>query len=81
LEINDLIQVYPNPVSEILTITNLQNTTVKVFIYNSIGQNLSTFSFSETKQIDTSKLESGIYQLLICDQNGRKIHNTSFIKN
>jgi PKD repeat protein len=81
LEINDLIQVYPNPVRDILTITSIQNTRVKAFIYNSLGQNISTFSFSETKQIDTSKLESGIYQLLICDQNGRKIHNSTFIKN
>jgi len=64
------ILLYPNPAKDELNLkwNNLINITVTIF--NSIGQELSTFFLSKDKRIiDISELQKGLYFLKIIDGN------------
>ncbi|ANF51157.1 propanediol utilization protein [Chryseobacterium glaciei] len=72
----DDIQIYPNPVSDILNITNVsEKTTYK--IYGATGQLLQSGNINN-KQVNVSSLIKGAYVITIQDKNISK--NNKFIK-
>lgn len=63
---------YPNPVSNILTLSNA-NTISNVEIYNLLGQKVFAKGFSNTEiQIDLSNLETGIYMVKVSSHETQK---------
>ena len=66
------ITMYPNPASDIL---NLESKKVigKVEIYNVLGQSVITTSIQLSGQIDTSKLNKGVYFVKTAHQTQRLI--------
>ena len=61
------IGVYPNPVSSSLNISGLENSTN--YLYNSIGQLVLSSNLST---IDLSRLDKGVYILIVEDENKNK---------
>ncbi len=64
------IKIYPNPVKDILTITNTENITVKILSVS--GSLLKEQSSSSNITLDLSFLNSGIYILEISNLKGKK---------
>ncbi|MCF6307734.1 MAG: T9SS type A sorting domain-containing protein [Flavobacteriaceae bacterium] len=62
-EIENKIQIYPNPAKNILTINSLGQSIKSYKIYNTIGQEVLSNSSFNTNQINISYLNSGIYFL------------------
>lgn len=65
-----LLEVFPNPVSDILHLKNLPCAVVDYSIFNSLGQVVASGSSSGT--IPVAALEPGLYFLQIKDGNCRK---------
>ncbi|WP_417369016.1 T9SS type A sorting domain-containing protein [Flavobacterium beibuense] len=66
------LSYYPNPVSNILTLSNA-NTISNVEVYNLLGQKVVANNFSNTEiQIDLSNLETGIYMVKVSSQETQK---------
>ena len=63
----DNYQIYPNPTNGMLYIKSNQPFS-KVSVFNILGQMVETTS--ENNQIDISKVKSGVYFLMIEDENG-----------
>lgn len=64
------IKVFPNPASDKISLTNLENNTFR--LYSILGKEM-TYQFSEqTQQIDISHLRAGIYLLEIRGANDSK---------
>lgn len=64
------INVFPNPTSDKISLTNLENNTFK--LYSILGKEMN-YQFSEqTQQIDISHLRAGIYLLEIRGTNDAK---------
>ena len=58
------VEIYPNPASNQITITNAQNS--KLYIYNIAGQLIKTIDNSDNKlDIDISNLADGLYTIKI----------------
>jgi len=78
-----LIEIYPNPANEVLSINlgHLDLATVKIEVMNSIGQ-VVLISDAKSNQVDlnVSELSSGIYFIKMV-QNGKESINQKFIKN
>jgi|GEM_PF-2501722 len=70
------INIYPNPVSDILTLKNIYEFE-SVKVYNQLGEQCD-FNFTPS-QIDVSSLESGLYFLKV--ERGNIIQSIRFIKN
>ena len=69
LEENNLetVTLYPNPTSDVLTISNLENATIE--IYNLLGQVMTTKTNSSNQEtIDVSGYRSGTYFIKISNQ-------------
>jgi hypothetical protein len=65
-------ELYPNPVSEVLTLTQLPNE-AQITIYSVVGEKIKTLeSQQNTETIDISELTPGIYMI--------KVNNSSFRK-
>ena len=73
-------QLYPNPVSEILTIEwNEEKPSVDVFlIYSSTGQLMMKIPYKKQEQLDLSGLSPGFYRLIIKGDFGELPY--SFVK-
>lgn len=79
-EINTSISVYPNPVSDILTIINNSNNRfISYSIFNSVGKKVLTNSVFENS-INISSLVDGVYNLELKTKDG-KIIRKSFVVN
>jgi glucuronoarabinoxylan endo-1,4-beta-xylanase len=72
------IMVYPNPVSDYLQFSSI-NDVNHLLIYNLIGQQLISIDNPEEKTIDVSKLKPGVYLLKINESGIDKC--IKFIKN
>ncbi len=61
----EVFSVYPNPVSDILQITNSSSLQTEIELYNLHGHKIKSIELAEaiTQQINVSKLASGIYIL------------------
>ena len=81
-EINTVenIKIYPNPVKDVITISNLQNIDLKTIeVYNILGSlvlqvNIKDLSFNDNLQLNLSDLKKGVYfTKLISANNQSKI--------
>jgi hypothetical protein len=68
--------IYPNPVSDILNVTNVDNNT-KYEIYNAVGQIVKSGALEDHK-IRVAELAKGIY--FITFKNDKKAESVKFIK-
>lgn len=69
------VKLYPNPTREKLNLFcgNSIKQGTEIFVYNSLGQNvITTYVSGSVSEINTSKLSSGVYQILLL-ADGRKI--------
>lgn len=75
---NQSIQIYPNPVKDILNIVTSDNSNYTIQIFNSNGQLIHRVETDSKLQLDTSGYKSGIYYVQI---NSNKYFSTlKFIK-
>ncbi|WP_395074605.1 T9SS type A sorting domain-containing protein [Flavobacterium sp.] len=80
-EFSNYFTIYPNPVSNVLSITQKENITISsINIYNTLGQLVLVIpNAKNTKTIDVSSLTTGNYFIKI---NSDKVtSNTKFVKN
>ena len=71
------INIYPNPVTDELTIENGQGTAI---IYNALGQSVQEVNIDASKvQLKVSELPQGIYTIHIHKTNGESI-TKQFVK-
>ncbi len=67
---NEIARIYPNPVSDFLTLEGFENQTVKII--NLLGRTVLTLQIKEiTEQLDVTILAKGIY-LLETSKGGRR---------
>lgn len=66
----DFVNVYPNPMADRLNIATTKSG--EFTIYSISGEVVKTFNVSESKSIDVSKLNSGIYFLKLNGHGGSK---------
>jgi hypothetical protein len=75
-EINE-VNIYPNPTSSILNI-EIEKDDLQYVIYNTQGLLINKGNV-ESKQIDVSKLSSGMYVLQLNSKDGDLIHRKQFL--
>ena len=77
---SDFFTIYPNPVADILNITNKNQLEISsIIIYNTLGQQVQTFiNANNTTSIDVSQLKTGLYFIKINSEKG--ITTSRFIK-
>ena len=74
-----LVDVYPNPVNEELTINTGNDSYNNLTITNSLGQTLITKAITSSQsKVDVQSLPTGLYYLTLKGENGIKTQN--FIK-
>jgi hypothetical protein len=65
------IKLFPNPVSEVLSIHNVANLEISsVEIYNSLGQLIQVITHPENNSVDVASLQTGVYILRINTDEG-----------
>jgi beta-glucanase (GH16 family) len=73
--ISPKIKLFPNPVTDELTIINSENTNASAAIYSNSGQKIySCILNNENTNIDFSNFKSGIYLVLLTFQTGIKTY-------
>ncbi len=71
---NPTFHIYPNPAFDYINIDQRKKNTLRVFIYNSSGQLIKTFSLHAlSNKIDLSELKEGVYYLKIVTAQKAKI--------
>ncbi|WP_395056234.1 T9SS type A sorting domain-containing protein [Flavobacterium sp.] len=80
-EFSNYFSVYPNPVSDVLTISAKESISVSsINIYNTLGQLVLVIPNAQnTKTVDVSSLTTGNYFIKINSDKGTS--NTKFVKN
>lgn len=79
---NFAVAIYPNPTSSVLNfrLNELVDSSIKIEVYNIIGQLTKTKTTSETKgYIDIADLSSGVYLLKFQTEDGGKITTKKII--
>lgn len=71
------VGIYPNPVKNVVTITNADKIT-NIEVYNAVGQKVISSNVLQNNQLNLSKLSKGAYFLKI--ENAGKIEMIKFIK-
>ena len=68
------LMFYPNPVLDVMYLTNMQNEDINVCIVNEIGQVVSNIDVQACHkiQVDISKLSQGTYQLVYFSNSGKR---------
>lgn len=75
------IVISPNPVSEMLTISNLPSTAATINIYSASGQIQKTISVTGKKEnISVSKWTGGMYTLHVLNASGTEIETRQILK-
>lgn len=69
------VRLYPNPVSDLLTISSPNNEILSIHIYDLLGKQITSFKSSRLENIEISltNLDSGIYFLKILTDAGQVI--------
>lgn len=65
---NSIFKIYPNPVTDILTIESTTSETFTLQLYNLSGQLQLSKTFSEKDQIDLSNISQGVYYIRIWNE-------------
>nr|NQU94422.1 T9SS type A sorting domain-containing protein [Bacteroidota bacterium] len=61
------IQIFPNPAKDIISISGITNWPVQIEIADIKGQTMLTFDEVKTSEVNISGLESGVYFIMITD--------------
>lgn len=78
---NDLINIFPNPIKETLTIEIEKPINGIVFIYNTIGQKILTTEINKSNStLALSNIQKGIYFIKITDINGNLLITKKILK-
>ena len=82
LQVLDLkFKVFPNPAREEINI-NVDGEDSKEYmliIYNSVGARITEQKFSKQTKISTADFSKGIYQVQVCDKDGKVCHTEKVI--
>ena len=78
LDINTIISIYPNPVSEILYIKSNDFSNLEYSLYDILGNRI--FSKYEGSSINVQNLQAGMYVLNIYDKSQQRRTTFKFIK-
>ncbi len=74
------INIYPNPSTNFISLTGLQNKKVQLKIFDVIGKKIITKEINaQQNKIDVAVLEKGIYLFVITDENGN-LKKGKFVK-
>ena len=75
------ISLYPNPVSTVLNISNLEETGNKIIVSNALGQVVFTSeNASSLKTIDVSSWTAGLYNVFVMSTDQKTLGTSRFIK-
>lgn len=67
---NDVVSIYPNPVSDIININTTSIEKYSVEIFNMLGEKiLSSANSSHHSQLNIENLETGLYFILVKTKN------------
>lgn len=81
METKAVVKIYPNPTSDYVIISRIDNQEAVVNIYNELGQNvLTSIINSKEHEIGFNQLPIGIYILNIQTKNSQKINSYKIIK-
>ena len=69
----DGVSVYPNPSKGMITISNDNNTTNTIAIYNVLGKEVFTTTANKSTSVDLSANGSGVYLVKISNTNGSTV--------
>jgi len=79
---NESIKIFPNPVTNTLFVTDLNNSFLPdVIIRNQLGQVVKTSNLKLESGINVSMLNNGVYFIQMLDKNNSETHTIKFIKN
>jgi hypothetical protein len=78
-EISETVQLFPNPVSDILTITTEFELQIEMF--DMTGKLVDSFNAAGSKSYDCSHLGTGIYMIRAIDSEGQLVAVKKFMKN
>ncbi len=73
------LAVYPNPVSNILTIESKKEEQYMARLYNVYGQQIAAFEFEKKTTYSVDKLNKGVYILEILDSQKRSLQTEKLI--
>ncbi|WP_196894189.1 T9SS type A sorting domain-containing protein [Aureivirga marina] len=76
---NEVINLYPNPSENLITIQTNSTAKTDVFIYNTIGQLMMKNSFSSAKETIQHQLKTGVYYVQIMNGN-KNVTKTLVVK-
>jgi hypothetical protein len=72
--LDSLVTINPNPFSDKIYILNNSSGSLRIQLYNLLGQQIATLSvFIGIYEMQTGSLSPGTYFILITDKNGNKI--------
>ncbi len=74
----DAVEIYPNPVSDVLNIRQVSGAAVNVRVVDVLGQIASEFPMARSIAVD--QLVAGTYSLIITDATGRPLARGRFVK-
>lgn len=69
----DGVSVYPNPSKGMITISNDNNTTNTIAIYNVLGKEVFTSTANKSTSVDLSANGSGVYLVKVSNANGSTV--------
>jgi|GEM_PF-1799096 len=79
--VKDIVGVYPNPVTDIVTLGNIDTFgKISVRIYNISGKLMINQNLDEKRTIDLSHLESGVYFMNVLNESNKIITTKKLIK-
>jgi hypothetical protein len=70
IDANNEIKIAPNPVLNVFSVNGMKKGKNSISIYNNDGKLVSSFNAINNKNIDISRLPSGVYVLKILNENG-----------
>jgi predicted acyl esterase len=65
-------EVYPNPSSNLVTVFANRTETLKMTVYNFMGQTVYENEFNETTQFDVSSFDSGMYLIELVNEKAKE---------
>lgn len=74
------INVYPNPVTDIMTISSTGNQPMSLQLVNAMGQTVKNARATGTAKLSIGDLSAGMYFLTVTDVKGNKLHTQSIVK-
>lgn len=74
------ISVYPNPVTDVMTIANSSNEAMNLQLVNAMGQTVKKARTTGTGKLSVGDLTAGMYWLTVTDVKGNKLHTQAIVK-